>query len=360
MKFPAVISKYILHAAIGLILAQLMPSDFPEDTRDSFTAATTPPLEFQIFNQDFASMDLDLMIAWLNPEYGMIKDGVLLTYDEAVASFRDEYSGIRSGEIKAVNLVYNFGEIGGDSHFQVDCWVEWKTELQGADTWLRFHHQFVFKILDQRWYLVQSEFLPEEADVNFDYQHDPNAPDWTSPFRSDIAGASLSEIGAWPLLLGSNYASEAEIHPISGTMFNGGGWSLKSATAQNKPVVLFFISITSGLVESVEDPDLFNSQLDYLSGLYDKYGFTDLYIFAVSDEFRERFEDLAEDGYDQFVPLLDETSEMHATLNISTHPVIIVFNSQGTVVAVTKTWHPSSLGLIEKRISEVVASSKTH
>jgi len=360
MNSLVVIPKFMLHLAVGLILAQFMPSDIPQDTRDDFTAATTPPLEFQIFNQDFASMDLDRMIGWLNPEYGMVKDGVLLTYDEAVASFRDEYSGIRSGEIKAVNLVYNFGEIAADSHFQADCWVEWKMELQGEDTWLRFHHQFVFKIIDQRWSLVQSEFLPEEADVNFDYQQIPNAPDWTSPFRSDVAGASLSEIGAWPLLLGSNYSSEAEIHPISGTTFNGGTWSLKSATAQNKPVVLFFISITSGLVESVEDPDIFNSQLDYLSGLYDKFGFTDLYIFAVSDEMRERFEDLADDGYDQFVPLLDETSEMHATLNISTHPVIVVFNSRGTVVAVSETWHPSSLGLIEKRISEVVASSKSH
>ena len=115
MNVLVVIPKFMLHLAVGLILAQFMPSDIPQDTRDDFTAATTPPLEFQIFNQDFASMDLDRMIGWLNPEYGMVKDGVLLTYDEAVASFRDEYSGIRSGEIKAVNLVYNFGEIAGDS-----------------------------------------------------------------------------------------------------------------------------------------------------------------------------------------------------------------------------------------------------
>ena len=36
---------------------------------------------------------IDRILDWLHPDYGLVKDGVLLTYDEAVEAFREEYSG---------------------------------------------------------------------------------------------------------------------------------------------------------------------------------------------------------------------------------------------------------------------------
>jgi len=354
MNLITLFFKPVMLVLVGLLMAQwLPPSEVPPDTRDDFTAQTTPPLEFQIFNQDFASMDIERILDWLHPDYGLVKDGVLLTYDEAVEAFREEYSG---DDINALNLIYNYGEIAGANHFQADCWVEWQSEIQGEETWLRFHHQFVFKIIDQRWYLVQSEFLPGEPSLAYDYQTDPNAPDWTNLYRSNVSEASLSGIGAWPLLIGTTYGTGNEIHPLEGSMFNGSKWTLYAAVLQDKPTVMFFLSITSGLVQ---DPEIFDSQLDYLAGLYDEFGLQDLYIFAVSDDLRERFEMLADDGHDNYVPLIDETSQIHATLNISEHPYIVVFDSQGTVIALSKTWHPSSHELISTRIAEVLAAAES-
>ena len=150
MNLFALALKPLVSVTIGVVMMQMMVNDIPRDTRDPFTAQTTPPWEFQVFNEEYSTLDVDAVMDWISPELGLVKDGILLTFDEAEESFRKEFGGNEFGDIQSINLVYNFGEFAGASTFQSDCWVEWKTFYEGQDQWFRLHRQFVFKIVDQK------------------------------------------------------------------------------------------------------------------------------------------------------------------------------------------------------------------
>ena len=142
---------------------------------------------------------------------------------------------------------------------------------------------------------------------------------------------------------------------MQGKTISGKTWTLAHAVAERKPTVLYFFSIHSlWLAKS----DEFHQQMNYLSSLYRTFGREKLYIFGVSDEPKEEIEWLGESGYDDFAPLLDEGSMLHATLGIDIHPYIVVFDADGTVVGISKTFHPSSLWLIEERIKESIARAQ--
>ncbi|MFH1676717.1 MAG: hypothetical protein ABIC40_06795, partial [bacterium] len=229
----------------------------------------------------------------------------------------------------------------------------------GKENWYRFHNVFIFEMTDTRWYLVQSEYIPSESGVVIEMgwgnPESENVPEELKPFIKQYSQPTLSGVLSWPLFIGDNFTSKTELHPIEGKMMNGSKWTVKSAASQKKPTVLYFFSVHA---LSVTEPEDFDTQMNFLSGLYDKFGHKDLYIFGVTDDLKDEVDWLGESGYTNFSPLLDEGSKMHAALNIDMHPYLVVFDSAGTVVAISKTFHPSSNPLIENRIREVIAKAK--
>jgi hypothetical protein len=351
----AVLIRTILAGVLGLLLLQMgnWPVDNPEDP---LARATTPPNQFLVFNDDFSSLQKDRFMQWINPNRGFVKNGVLLTRDEAAAEFQGERgTGL---DTSGVNVHFNFGQFAGANTFQADAWVEYLAREEGEDKVFRFHNMFVFEIIDSIWYLVQSEYV--EPDVNVTMQLESginqaqNVPPELQRFVVPLTSPAQSAISPWPLLIGSNFASGGELHPIEGRKKNGQKWTLAGAVSEGKPTVLYFFAVYSLLVAPKEELD---NQMNFLAGLYDTFGLRDLFIFGVTDEPKEKVEWFGASGYDKFAYLLDTGSGIHAALNINAHPYIVVFDATGTVVAVSKTYSPSCYPIIEERIREAVASS---
>jgi len=348
---------------MAAILAQMFGQGLPLDdpTEDPWSRATTPPNEFVMFQDMFALKNFDQFSQWIHEDFGLVTNGVLLTKDEAEEQFRDIFWGSDSDDILEMNFAFNYGIFANNSTFQADTWLEVKIRVEGQEQWFRMHHQLVFKIVNSlQWYLIQWEYIPADVDVPLDYQtflaDDPDLPTQFSPYVSGIQGSTTSMTGVsnWPLLLGSNYTSDNTLHPIAAVTPSGNEWSLDNAVIAGKPVVFYFFSV-QGL--SVALPEDFENQMEFLSSMYDDYGYEDVYIFGVTDDSSDELNWLGESGYSDFAPLLDEGSMMHASLNIDVHPYIVVFDSEGTVVALSKTYHPTSTDLLNDRILEAIASS---
>ncbi len=359
MQLIAAFLKPVLPAVLGLILMQFGGFDTPQDAmEDPFARATTPTQEFVYFNFDFSQMDLDTTMTWVNPSLGLVKDGVLLTADEAREVFRQDFYGAGQANIIELNLVFNYGEFTGANTYMADTWVEYKILENGVENWYRFHNQFVFKIMNMSWYLIQSEYIPADSGgfVTFDYGTSSNAdlPDWMHDYIVDYSGTQVSGVISWPLLIGRNFADATELHPLEGTTPAGGTWKLVNSADAGKPVVLFFFSV-QGLY--IAEPEVFEAQMDFLEGLYDTFGYQDLHIYGATDDTREELDWIGESGYTGFAPLLDEGSQLHQAMNINEHPYVVIFDGDGTVVALTRSWHPSNLSLLEDRIREVVESA---
>ncbi len=358
MGFLTAIAKPAISVVLAFLLLQFGGAVPPEAEEDAFSRATTPPEAFLQFNADFSSMNLDTFMAWVNPSLGIVKNGVLLTKEEAQEEFRTAYFNPDKGNMLAINLHFNYGEFTGDNTYQADCWVEYKLREEGGENWYRFHNQFVFRIIDTRWYVIQSEYVPTEADLLLDYQNfvktAENIPEWVSPFTQGQSETELAGVSTWPLLIGTTYGGEAELHPLEGKTPKGSKWRLADSIAAGKPVVLFFFSVQA---LSIAPPGEMEAQMEFLEGLYGKFGYRDLYIYGVTDQPLEVLEWMTGSGYSGFAPLLDEGSTLHATLNIDKYPYIVVIDSKGTVVALSKTWHSSSLSMIEDRIRDAIAGS---
>jgi hypothetical protein len=358
MSIFALMINPAVHFIIATLLMQGMYGDFPpENVEDPFARATTPPNEFLVFNEDFMSRDFDRFMKWINPALGIVANGVLLTKEEAETQFGEVFYGGDRNSLQEINFAFNYGEFAGANTFQADCWMEMKLRDGGSDDWFRMHYQLVFQIIAGSWYLVQWEYIPPDVNLPLGYEDVlssyPEVPDQFKPYILD-SGSTTTSLGlasVWPLLIGTNYTSETELHPLEGVTPGRANWTLAHAVTAEKPTVLYFFSV-HGL--SVLLPEDFDEQMEFLEGLYDLFGYDDLYIYGVTDDVLEDLEWLAESGYDKFAPLLDEGSEIHAALNINVHPYIVVFNSEGTVVALTGTYHPSSLNLIEDRIRDAI------
>jgi hypothetical protein len=344
--------------AMGFILMQGMFGAPPENEENPFERATTPTAQYLSFNEDFSSLNSDRFYAWINQSLGVVTNGVLLTKPEAEAEFTSLFHGSDSSNLLEINFHFNYGEFTGANTYQADCWLEMKLHEGSADNWYRLHHQLVFKIINTQWYLTQWEYIPPDVSLSLGYESgmsgSANVPEEYQRFLVDYSSTEMAGTSAWPLLIGTVYTSEAELHPLEAHTPSGGTWKLVDAVATGKPVVLFFFSV-QGL--SIALPEDFDSQMDFLSSLYDTFGHDDLYIFGVTDDTQDELDWLGESGYTHFAPLLDSGSAMHMALNIDVHPYIVVFDSSGTVVALSKSFHPSSLSLVEDRIREAVAEA---
>ncbi len=345
----------VIAGALLFQMGWVTPSESPEDP---FTRATTPPAQFLMFNADFSSLDLDQFFQWINPSRGLVTNGVLLTKEEAEEQFRSIFEGENIENLAEINLRYNWGQFQGANTYQADAWMEIKLAQAGDEDWYRMHHQFVFEIIANTWYLVQWEYIPPDLGLALGFQsglsETEQVPEEYQRFAVPQSAATLSGVSVWPLLIGTNFATEAGLHPIRGTTPSGRTWSLAHAVSVGKPTVFYFFSV-QGL--SVALPEDFETQMQFLEGLYDRFGHENLYVYGVTDDDREELEWLGESGYTSFAPLLDENSDIHAALNIDTHPFIVVLDSEGTVVALSKTFHPSSYDLITARIQDAMASA---
>ena len=332
----------------------------PETGEDPFLRVTTPTDQFYIFTEDFSSMDLNRFFTWFSPEYGVVTNGILLTREEAMEQFRTLFMGAGSENLMAAGFYFNYGDFTGANTYMADCWLELKLWEDGEEHWYKMHHQLVFKIEDQAWYLVQWEYIPPDIGLPLDFQSlvmdNQDVPEhfrdyW--PLYSET-NTSLASVNAWPLLIGSNFADENSTQRVEGKTPSGSAWRLLDAVEAGKPTVLFFFSIQSNWMMSPEDLD---TEMDFLSGLYDTFGFENLYIFGVTDASVEDAEWMGEAGYNDFALLHDEGSMMHAGLNIDEYPYTVVIDSEGTVVAICKTFRPSVLPMLEERISEVLEAA---
>ena len=350
MSLASFLVRYVFQFMLAALLLQFgdMPGDAPQE--NPFSRATTPPAQFLVFNDDFSSMDKTRFMQWIHPDRGFVKNGILLTRAEADAGFHA--GGSNEAGVQAVNVFYNYGEFAGGNFFQADCWVEYKFIEGGEERWNRFHNMFVFEIIDSLWYLVQSEYVAPEADISISLQ---NVPQQDQPIATPYTHPALPGISPWPLLLGNNYTTGAELHPIQGKTWSGRTWSLAYAVSRKKPSVLYFFSVQS---LAVATPEELKSQMDFLSDLRDTFGTTDLYIYGVTDEARTEVEWLGESGYTGFAVLLDEGSALHATMNIDVYPYIVVMDAEGTVVGISKTYRPSSWDLIRQKIRQAIAKAK--
>jgi hypothetical protein len=359
MSLTGVFANYFMTLAMGFILMQGFSGGMGgESAQEAFQRATTPPAAFLAFNEDFSSGDPDRLLTWLHPDLGLVKNGVLLSRDEAAGEFGAGSLSSESGTLTGLNIHFNFGEIVGRGCYQADCWVEYMLRSSGDEKIYRFHNIFVFKIIDGGWYLVQSEYVPSEpgAGLSLDTAigQAADVPEELRQFVVSYSDVATPGVNPWPLLLGTMKASDTDLHPIEGKLMDDRTWTLAYAVSQHKPTVMFFMSIRNASM-SLEQ---FDPQMEFLSGLYDKFGRDDLYIFGVTDESREDVTWIGDSGYDDFAPLLDEGSGIHAALNIDVHPYIVVFDANGVVAAVAKTHHPSSWPMIEERIREVLAEAE--
>jgi hypothetical protein len=354
MGFATLLAKSLLHLALGMLLLQF-GSVPPENTEDPFSRATTPTSEFLYFNDDFSSGNLDRFFSWINPERGIVTNGILLSKEEAEDEFRTLFQGSDSGNLQEANLHFNFGEFAGRNTYQADVWLEMKIRSGGTDSWYRMHHALVFEIEGSNWSLIQWEYIAPDIPVPLEYQSylssEEEIPDWVQRFNVPLSGTGLAGVIQWPLLIGTSYVNEAELHPLEAKTPGGATWRLQHSVAAGKPTVLYFFSVQWLSIQQEED---FEAQMNFLEGLYDEFGREDLYIFGVTDESVEVLDWLGESGHTNFAPLLDEGSLMHAALNIDQHPYIVVFDAEGTVAALSKTYHPSTLDLIRDRIREVI------
>lgn len=350
------LAKTCVQLAVVSLLLQFgdMPPDQPGES--PFARQTTPPAQFLVFNSDFSSLDKARFMQWIHPARGLVKNGILLTKEEADASFYTQSED--DSRVLSVNIAFNYGEFAGANTYQADCWVEYKAADQAGEDWYRFHNIFVFEIIDAIWYLVQSEYVAPNPDISIPLEsainRAENVPPELRQFVAQYTTPVVSSISAWPLLIGSRFATGSELHPIEGKLMDGRSWTLRHAVAQGKPTVLVFISIYSLLVAPQEE---LNGTMGFLSRLYSTFGHRDLYIFGVTDEPRDKVVWFGESGYDDFAPLLDDGSDLHAALNIDIEPYIVVFDAQGTVIALTKTFHPSGWGLVEDRIRAALAAA---
>jgi len=357
MGIATLLARPFIHFALGMLLLQFGAVP-PETAEDPFIRATTPTTQFLVFNEDFSSGDLDRFFAWINPERGIVTNGILLSKEEAEEEFRTLLQGNESGNLLEANVHFNFGEFAGRNTYQADVWLEMKIRSNGADSWYRMHHTLVFEIAGSNWSLVQWEYIPPNTPVPLEYQShlssDEELPDWVQRFNVPFSGTALAGVIQWPLLIGTSYMNESELHPLEAKTPGGATWRLQHSVAAGKPTVLYFFSVQWLSIQQEED---FEAQMDFLEGFYDEFGREDLYIFGVTDESIEVLDWLGESGHTDFAPLLDEGSLLHATLNIDHHPYIVVFDAEGTVVVLSKTYHPSTQDLIRDRIREVVEGS---
>ena len=352
----------IINLSLGFLLLQGFiggPSGTAVNPQEAFQRATTPPSAFLAFNEDFSSGDPDRFISWIHPSYGLVRNGVLFSLDEASEEFRMGQRNSESGELTGLNVHFNFGEYVGDNHFQADCWVEYVLASGGVENVYRFHNIFVFRIINSGWYLVQSEYVMADSgtvmSLDTALEQQQNIPPELQQFVVQYSDVGMVGAHPWPLLLGSTLSSDTNLHPVEGELMNGRTWTLDFAVEQNKPTVLFFLS----LINSSVSPERFDAQMEFLEGLYDTFGREDLYIFGTTDENREHVKWVGDSGYVEFAPLLDIGSAMHANMNIDNHPYIVVIDKDGIIVGIAKSHRPESWPLIEERIREVVAASSS-
>lgn len=354
MAFASILSRPVIHFALSLLLMQYISAP-PESSEDPFARATTPTAQFLTFNEDFASLDLDRFYEWINPELGLVTNGILLTREEAEGEFETLFAGTDSGNLVEANFHFNYGEFEGRNTYHADVWLEMKLRMDSEDEWYRMHHQLVFEIRESNWYLVQWEYIPPNIALPLEYESplssEEEIPDWVNRFNVPYSGTALAGVIQWPLLIGTSYGDEAELHPLEAKTPSGGTWKLEHSVAADKPTVLYFFSVQWLSIQNEED---FEAQMDFLEGLYDEFGHDDLYIFGVTDESVEILKWLGESGHTDFAPLIDEGSFLHMTLNIDHHPYVVVFDAEGNIAALSKTYHPSTQDLIRGRIREVV------
>lgn len=349
--------------AIGFILLQGSYGYPPDSEIDPLERATTPPEKFLIFNDDFSSRDLNRFFAWFNPDLGVVTNGVLLTKQEAQEQFTQLFAGPDSNNLLGMSFYFNVGLFTGDNTYMADCWLELKMWENGQEHWYKMHHQLVFKIRSEGWYLIQWEFIPPDIGLPLDYQSllegDEGVPEQLRNAAPLLRGSttSLAGVSVWPLLIGTSYVDEGELHPIEGTTPSGSKWSLADAVAAHKPTVLYFFSVEAYFIYN---PEALEAEMDFLSGLYDTFGYQDMYIFGVTDASRETAQWMGDAGYNDFALLVDDGSMMHATMNIAEHPFMVVLDAEGTVVALCKTFNPSVLPIIENRIRAAVNSASGH
>lgn len=361
--FCSVFKSAILPAVAFLLLQAFgVPPPSAETIEDPFARATTPPEAFHLFNKDFSSLNLGFFLTWIHPERGLVKNGILLTREEAQEEFGRGFGGelvSETGELVGLNVQFNYGEFVGASCYQADCWVEYVVEEGGEEGIYRFHNVFVFEVMESGWYLVQTEYIPSEPGVLIDFESPVTGAEEIHPgderFAAPYSEPGLMGVINWPLLLGTSFMEEIQLHPVRGTTMGGKTWTLEHAVGLGKPTVMYFFSV-HGL--SVALPEDFEAQMKFLAGLYDEFGREDLFIFGVTDDAKEDVIWLGESGYNEFAPLLDEGSRLHAALNIDVHPYIVVFDSLGTVVGVSKTFHPSSFPIVKGRIREAIARAR--
>jgi hypothetical protein len=346
--------------ALGFIMMQGMygPPVMPEE--DQLLRATTPPENFVNFNGDFSSRDLNQFFSWINPDYGLVTNGILLTKEEAQQQFSSLFAGQGSNNLMSMDFYFNYGIYTGADTFMADCWLELKLWEDGNENWYKMHHQLVFKMRSDGWSLMQWEYIPSDIGLSLDFQSllatDEGVPEQFRDFIPMNRGSNtaLEGINGWPLLIGSNFTEENTTQPIQGKTPSGSIWKLTDAVAEGKPTVLYFFSVADLMTETEEE---FEAEMNYLSGLYSTFGYQDLYIFGVTDSLMDEVEWMGESGYDDFALLLDEGSMIHATMNIAGYPFIVVINSSGTVVAICRTYRPEVLPIIERRILETVNGS---
>jgi hypothetical protein len=352
-------NKFI-HLTLGFLLMQgLYGATPPEGQVDPFTQATIPPGYFDLFNNDFSSRDIDRFNTWLSPTFGIVTNGILLTNEEAENEFMTLFTSGGSNALLETNHHFNYGYFTGANTYMADTWLELKVRESGVDNWYRMHHQLVFKITDEGWYLIQWEYIPPDISVPIEFQSllpgDEGLPEQFQGFMPQYTGSSatLGLVNVWPLLIGKNFAGENELHPLEGTTHGEAIWRLKDAVALDKPTVLFFFSVQT-YAYSLYPPEDMEAEMDFLSGLYESFGYEDLYIFGVTDATRDEVNWMGDAGYNQFALLLDEGSLLHANLNIDMFPYIVVFDAEGTVTGLGKTFHETTLPLIEDRIRESI------
>ncbi|HDS30928.1 MAG TPA: hypothetical protein ENN67_07800 [Firmicutes bacterium] len=359
MTIAASFWSYIVSFSMGFILLQGFSGGFDSRSpEDVFLSLTTPPAAFLAFNEDFSSADPDKLLTWIHPQLGLVKNGILLNKSEAAQEFRSGSQNSQSGELRGLNIHFNFGQIVGDSCYQADCWVEYLLRSSGSEKVYRFHNIFVFKIIDGEWYLVQTEYVPSAPGAGFGLDtaigQSGDVPPELRQFVTKYSDVAIPGINPWPLLIGSVKVSDTTLHPIEGKLMDGRKWTLDYAVSQKKPTVMFFMSFRNASMSL----DQFDPQMEFLEGLYDKFGHEKLYIFGVTDESKDDVLWVANSGYNKFAPLLDEGSKMHAALNIDMHPYVVVFDENGVVVAVAKTHRPESWPMIEARIREVLSKAR--
>jgi hypothetical protein len=331
---------------IGILIAQgFLGRDMPLDNpmEDPLARAVTPPASFQYFNQDYSSKDTERMMTWIHPNRGLVKYGVLLTYDEARESFDKAYED--SDDVD-VNVAYNYGVWGANKTFQADTWVEYAFMENGSQTILRFHNIFVFEVINNGWYLVQIEFIPSDTGLPYSYESGTYNPDKELPYslRQFSDPTLFSEVGSWPLLLGTNFTQDNELRPLEAKTAGGRQWSLAQAVSLGKPTVLHFLSTHSVMIGSDEEIDL---MVGFQKELYNTFGYENLYVFGVTESGDWDIIDwLVESGNTEFAMLLDEDSTLHADLNITRQPYVVVFDGEGTVIAISETFHSTSHDLL--------------